>query len=48
VTNTVTAIGKRARTPARKVRKMRPKRSPPTPIEAWKELRPLDSLPSTF
>jgi hypothetical protein len=43
----VTAIGKRARTPARKVRKMRPKRSPP-PIEAWEELRPLGSLPSTF
>jgi len=27
---------------------MRPKRSPPTPIEAWKELRPLGSPPSTF
>src|SRR3990170_6282799 len=30
VTNTVTAIGRRARTPARKVRKMRPKPRPPS------------------
>jgi len=29
VTNTVTAIGRRARTPARRVRKMRPKPCPP-------------------